>query len=191
LQLSEQLEETRSRSQAAELKHQKQLAELHETLEAVKRENSQLIAEGEATRGSLDLLQQQLDLVKDEVADRQERIERLESRRDELAGQLERARAAHDEEMGEMIDVVNDLKVKEDELAGLHKDLANQNRRIDELCKQLLSQEQSHKVPVPCTVGWNHFSAYGQLCRAGLLPTKSDATLTPQHCFSKYGCYIL
>ena len=45
-----------------------------------------------------------------------------------------------------MIDVVNDLKVKEDELASVHKDLTNQNRRIDELCKQLLSQEQSHKV---------------------------------------------
>ncbi len=59
---------------------------------------------------------------------------------------MEHLRASHDEEMGEMIDVVNDLKVKEDELATVHRDLANQNNKIQELCKQLLSQEQSHKV---------------------------------------------
>jgi hypothetical protein len=59
---------------------------------------------------------------------------------------VEHLRASHDEEMGEMIDVVNDLKVKEDELATVHRDLANQNNKIQELCKQLLSQEQSHKV---------------------------------------------
>jgi hypothetical protein len=59
---------------------------------------------------------------------------------------VEHLRASHDEEMGEMIDVVNDLKLKEDELATVHRDLANQNNKIQELCKQLLSQEQSHKV---------------------------------------------
>ena len=47
--------------------------------------------------------------------------------------------------MGEMVDVVNDLKIKEDELISLEKDMKNKTNKIDELCKKLLQQEQSHK----------------------------------------------
>merc|ERR1711874_690391 len=46
---------------------------------------------------------------------------------------------------GEMVDVVNDLKIKEDELVSTEKDIKTKTNKIDELCKQLLQQEQSHK----------------------------------------------
>ena len=59
--------------------------------------------------------------------------------------QLEKLKEDHEEEMGEMVDVVNDLKIKEDELLSLEKDMKTKTGKIDKLCKQLLQQEQSHK----------------------------------------------
>jgi len=44
-----------------------------------------------------------------------------------------------------MVDIVNDLKLKEDELVGVRRDLTVQNKKIDELCAQLLKQESTHK----------------------------------------------
>jgi hypothetical protein len=148
--LTQQLEDSFRHSEASELKSKKLLAELQASLEVLKKEKSQLIQESEEAkiklRNEVDVMKQKLELLTDETVDKQEKIESLVWKQNELMAQLDRMRSSHDEEMGEMIDVVNDLKVKEDELATVHKDLANQNKRIDELCRQLLSQEQSHKV---------------------------------------------
>ena len=46
---------------------------------------------------------------------------------------------------GEVLEAVNDLKLKEDEILSLKIDMKSKDSRIDELCKQLLQQEQSHK----------------------------------------------
>merc|ERR1712227_1034063 len=59
--------------------------------------------------------------------------------------QLQKLKGEFDEEMSEMVDVVNDLKIKEEELVSTEKEIKNKNSKIDELCKQMLQQEQNHK----------------------------------------------
>jgi len=43
---------------------------------------------------------------------------------------------------------VNDLKVKEDELEVVKKELVSKTQKIDDLCKQLMQKEQTHKENV-------------------------------------------
>ena len=73
----------------------------------------------------------------------------LEWSKTDLTSQLARVKAEQSETTEDMIDVVNDLKTKEDELGAAHRDLAAANRRLDDLCKQLLKQEDTHQQ-----VGW-------------------------------------
>mgnify|MGYP007015420008 CR=1 FL=1 len=62
---------------------------------------------------------------------------------------ISRLRETHQDELGDLVDAVNDLKLKEDELNTVQKTLSNQTRKMDELCKQLLGQEQQHKAGLP------------------------------------------
>jgi len=65
-----------------------------------------------------------------------------------LVKKLDTLQEEHDEEMGDLVDVVNDLKIKEDELEVIRKADDTKSKKIDELCKQLLQKEQSHKEAV-------------------------------------------
>ena len=104
------------------------------------KEKLQISKESEAAK-----LSQEVSKLEDLVTEKDEKLEASQWRRADLEKQLEKLKHEHEEEMGEMVDVVNDLKMKEDELCLVEKDLKSKTNKIDELCKQLLQQEQSHK----------------------------------------------
>jgi len=87
----------------------------------------------------------EIQKMEDIIIEKDERIDSLQWKKNDMEKQLERLKEEHEEEMGEMVDVVNDLKIKEDELVSVEKDMKTKTNKIDELCKQLLQQEQSHK----------------------------------------------
>eukprot|EP00090_Calanus_glacialis_P045752 TRINITY_DN8694_c0_g1_i1.p1 TRINITY_DN8694_c0_g1~~TRINITY_DN8694_c0_g1_i1.p1 ORF type:complete len:1787 (-),score=592.36 TRINITY_DN8694_c0_g1_i1:377-5737(-) len=90
-------------------------------------------------------IKMEIQKMEDSIVEKDERIESLQWKKDDMEKQLEKLKEGHEEEMGEMVDVVNDLKIKEDELVSIEKDMKTKTNKIDELCKQLLQQEQSHK----------------------------------------------
>ncbi len=79
-------------TQANEENSKKRLVELQESVDAAKKEKSQLILESEEAkaklRNEMDLLKQRMEQLVDEGADRQEKIDRLEAKRNELIAQV-------------------------------------------------------------------------------------------------------
>merc|ERR1719422_1407926 len=125
------------------------LKEMSNNLDATKKALTELKAEKEnlliAKESETSKLAQELAKLNDLVAEKEEKLEGVQWKRADLEKQLEKLKEDHEEEMGEMVDVVNDLKIKEDELVSLERDMKTKTGKIDELCKQLLQQEQSHK----------------------------------------------
>merc|ERR1711915_586149 len=111
-------------------------------LQEMKTEKETLTVQHES---EVSTLNNELQVLKDQVIGKDERYESLNWKKGELEKQLTKLKGDFDEEMSEMVDVVNDLKVKEEELGTLDREMKNKNNKIDELCKQLLQQEQSHK----------------------------------------------
>jgi hypothetical protein len=79
-------------TQANEENSKKRLVELQESVDAAKKEKNQLIQESEEAkaklRNELDLLKQRMEQLVDEGADKQEKIDRLEAKRNELIAQV-------------------------------------------------------------------------------------------------------
>ena len=90
-------------------------------------------------------LNDEVQRLKEIIIERDEKIEKVNNKKFELERQLTKVKGEFDEEMSEMVDVVNDLKMKEEELVSLERDMKSKNNKIDELCKQMLQQKQSHK----------------------------------------------
>jgi len=99
----------------------------------------------EILKGELSKMKSHLDSTSDQLLEKTDKVESLEWTKNDLETQIEKLKTLHREEVEETIDLVNDLKLKEDELETVHRDLNVQGRKLDELCKQLLSQEQKHK----------------------------------------------
>jgi predicted nuclease with TOPRIM domain len=79
-------------TQANEENSKKRLVELQESLDAAKKEKNQLIQESKEAktklRNEMDLLKQRMEQLVDEGADKQEKIDRLEAKRNELIAQV-------------------------------------------------------------------------------------------------------
>jgi predicted nuclease with TOPRIM domain len=79
-------------TQTNEENSKKRLVELQESVDAAKKEKNQLIQESEEAkaklRNEMDLLKQRMEQLVDEWADRQEKIDRLEAKRNELITQV-------------------------------------------------------------------------------------------------------
>merc|ERR1719234_695386 len=125
------------------------IKEMSANLDATKKAITELKAEKEnlliAKDSETSRLVQEVTKLNDLVAEKDEKLEGVQWKRADLEKQLDKLKSEHEEEMGEMVDVVNDLKIKEDELCSAEKDLKIKTSKIDQLCKQLLQQEQSHK----------------------------------------------
>merc|ERR1712008_440257 len=89
----------------------------------------------------LSKLMQEISKLNDFVTEKDDRLENLQWKKSDLEKQVDKLKSEHEDEMGEMVDVVNDLKLKEGELSTVEKDLKTKTSKID-LCKQLLQQEQ-------------------------------------------------
>jgi predicted nuclease with TOPRIM domain len=79
-------------TQTNEENSKKRLVELQESVDAAKKEKNQLIQESEEAkaqlRNEMDLLKQRMEQLVDEGADKQEKIDRLEAKRNELIAQV-------------------------------------------------------------------------------------------------------
>ena len=142
----ELLSQELSESQSA---NEKELTKLKNKIEALNKEKERIAKENDSKSEHLneeiESLRIKLDQANDEVAVKSEKLSNTEWKRKDLETQLERLKHTHDTEMGELVDVVNDLKIKEDELSVVHKEIQNQNKTIDDLCGKLLNQEKVHK----------------------------------------------
>ena len=90
-------------------------------------------------------INKEMEGLRNIILEREEKIDKVMKQKSDLESQLAKVKGEFDEEMSEMVDVVNDLKVKEEELSSLEREMKSKNNKIDELCKQMLQQEQSHK----------------------------------------------
>jgi len=149
LKLNEQLEQASKENEENSKSKNDIIEEQNKTIDILKKSMNDIKAEKETMIINHDTeiskVNMEIQKREDAIIEKDEKIERLQWKKDDMEKQLEKLREDHEEEMGEMVDVVNDLKLKEDELLSLEKDMKTKTGKIDELCKQLLQQEQSHK----------------------------------------------
>jgi len=147
--LATQLEQVKQTAAQAEDRADKQTLELKAKLESTTKEKACLISEHElkvdGLSSDLGQVTSQLDIANEDISEKCDKIESLQWKNNDLEKEISRLRETHQDELGDLVDAVNDLKLKEDELNTVQKTLTNQTRKMDELCKQLLGQEQQHK----------------------------------------------
>ena len=82
-------------------------------LQEMKAEKEMLVMNHDSELASLN---NELQKLQDNILERDEKIENINWKKGEMERQLAKLKGEFDEEMSEMVDVVNDLKVKEDDL---------------------------------------------------------------------------
>ena len=123
-------------------KHNLALDILRKNCQDIKLEKEKITANFE---NEVSQTKSQIQILESKMVEKDEKIDSLQWKKGEMEKHVEKLKVEHDDEMGEMVDVVNDLKFKEEELISIEKDMKVKTLKIDELCKQLLAQEQSHK----------------------------------------------
>merc|ERR1711874_645303 len=137
-----ELEQVNKDNEEAQKLQTNHIESLHKALEALKNEYDLLKSEkaGIASSKQYELMKLTTELqeAKCELAEKGKYISNLKSNNDDLVMKIETLYDTHDEELGDLVDVVNELKVKENEVDEARME-------INDLVKQIQAKEKHYQ----------------------------------------------